>query len=533
MALALLVPAICLHKAIDHDEIAHVHSAWMVSRGLIPDVDFQARHHPLYYQGTAWLCGLIDDPGRLLVAHRALMALNLGLLVCLVVEAGRRLWDLRAGLAAGYFLLTSGILTVGAMEVRPDAPQATLSFLALLLLLPRPGQARTGSRIGMFLLSGAVSGVALCVLQKALAPLAAMAPALLWASLGEGVPAEKIGAQRLLPVRIAAFAAAASLPCVLLLVPILSRGFDNYLLYCWRFNASYVAHRPFDPELWLACWRHAPGLWVLAVLGIIRAARTTPMLVAVTVPAALGLLMSVVVQAPYKQYLFWIWPILALAAAAGHRLAGDWFSRRLPLGRPAYSALLVAVTLACPGMLLYRVAHEGPVFERYAGYMRFLERNIPPAERVFDDDHQLNVRRLDTSFNWFGRPEDFADLSEAAGRDMFPDRVAELKRWRPRIVVLTLRYPAPVHEFFQQRYVPGPMTCVFLAGAIATADADGRAQLPVWIAARYDALTSSRRSRPRLAGRVFRAAGETLATGVTVLEGLQPSESVGLRLHVE
>lgn len=49
--LSFLALSYSMHRAFDHDEFAHIHSAWYVANGYTPYTDFFHNHHPLL-----WYC---------------------------------------------------------------------------------------------------------------------------------------------------------------------------------------------------------------------------------------------------------------------------------------------------------------------------------------------------------------------------------------------------------------------------------------------------------------------------------------------
>jgi 4-amino-4-deoxy-L-arabinose transferase-like glycosyltransferase len=488
-------------QKLDHDEIVHVHTAWMIFDGQVPARDFQVRHHPLYHWATAPLYAWFQDAGDVLIAHRGLMWANLIALTVLVVLAGRRLADTRVGLWSAVFLLTTTTLAVGTIEARPDPVQATLSFLAVLLLLP--GVIESGET--RLFTAGLITGLALCVLQKALYGLIAAAPAVLWAAFRDAPPGRALA-------RLVLFAVAMLLP-VLLMVAYYNHvgALDDYLLYCWKWNAAYASSRQVRWEEVFRWFHRAPHVWVLAFAGGALALRRPAWGIAVAIPFAAQAAGVVLSGAQYKQYLLGLWPFAALLAGLAHTALLD----RLRDARP-YVLVLALVLIARPGRVWSIIVTERDLMLSSLEAIRFVQRATHLTERVFDDDHALNVMRHNTSFNWFGHEEDFADLSRAAGRPMRPDRVAELARHRPRIVVHALHKDARVNDYVRARYRPYLVKELWIASVRATADAAGRVRVDIPAAGRYRVRRSVR----------------SLPAGPATLEGFAPGEDAVVELEL-
>lgn len=532
LAVAGLLAALLLLGTIqklDHDEIVHVHTAWMIFDGQVPARDFQVRHNPLYHYATAPLWAWIEDAGDMLLAHRGLMWLNLVALTGLVIVAGRRLADGRLAVWAAVFLLTTTTLAVGSIEARPDPVQAALSFFALLVLLP--GGIASGER--RILTAGLVAGVAMCVLQKALYGILAGAPTLVWSAL-EFPDRPRDAFRAVSPARalarLALYAAGVAAPLALLVALYAHAGaLDLYVLYCWKWNAAYASSRQVRwEEVWR--WFHrAPHVWLLAAGGAALALRRTPWALAVAVPFAAQLAGVFLSGAQYKQYLLGLWPFAALLAALAHVAILDRLSTR-----GVYLALLAAVLIARPGRVFTIIVQERGLMQSSLEAIRFVQRETALTEQVFDDDHALNVVRRNTSFNWFGHAEDFEDLTRAAGRPIRPDRIAELARLRPRVVVHAQHRDEPLHAWITQRYRPILVRDLWIASVRAVADASGRATADLPAAGRYRVKRATPSAKPlSVRGRPLPPGGALLPAGPSAVEGLAPGEAVVVELHVE
>src|SRR6202521_5088871 len=122
--LAATFGLLLVHAAIsgcDHDEIVHLHVAWLVSNGERPYVDFLEQHHPPAAYLLAPLAHALEGyPRALVFAARSLDLLVLGgTLLAFSAMARRLVRDPRVAwpplLLAGCFLFLRN-----SMEVRPD-----------------------------------------------------------------------------------------------------------------------------------------------------------------------------------------------------------------------------------------------------------------------------------------------------------------------------------------------------------------------------------------------------------------------------
>jgi hypothetical protein len=167
--LAATAAAIVLHAAIsgcDHDEVEHLHAAWLVSQGERPFVDFLEQHHPATWYLLAPLARALEErPRAFAFAARCLDLGLIGLTIAAFTAMARRL--LRDRSAAWPPLLLAGcfLFLRESMEVRPDPWMAALAAVALWQW--------TGFLRGGGLASAALAGLALggsiVFLQKAVA----------------------------------------------------------------------------------------------------------------------------------------------------------------------------------------------------------------------------------------------------------------------------------------------------------------------------------------------------------------------------
>src|SRR5256885_9402630 len=161
---ALLV----VHAAIsgcDHDEIEHLHAAWLVSQGQRPFTDFLEQHHPtLWYLLAAAARFFEDRPRQLVFAARCIDLALAAVTVAAFTAMARRLLRGPASIWPALLLAGCFFFLRDSMEVRPDPWMAALAAVAL-------WQWTTflrGGSLGSAAWAGLASGGSIAFLQKAI-----------------------------------------------------------------------------------------------------------------------------------------------------------------------------------------------------------------------------------------------------------------------------------------------------------------------------------------------------------------------------
>src|SRR3989442_1859009 len=168
-AAAAALGLLLLHAAIsgcDHDEVQHLHGAFLVSQGKVPFRDFLEQRHPVIYFLLAPAARIFDGSPRALVfAVRAADLLLLAAAVAVFLRLARR--QLRDPAATWPILVPLGcfFFARNSMEGRPDPWMALLCLLALWQWAEflREGGLRRAA------LAGLSTGLAVAILPQALA----------------------------------------------------------------------------------------------------------------------------------------------------------------------------------------------------------------------------------------------------------------------------------------------------------------------------------------------------------------------------
>src|SRR5262245_51551933 len=162
--LGLAIAWHCWFASYNHDEIQHLHAGWLISAGQLPYRDFLENHHPTLWFLSAPIIARFDSVKWLVFAARAFDALCLLGLLTVFRRILARVhpavpWQLPTLLLLGSFIFVRNTL-----EFRPDPSMNVLVYAALLnwmAFLQGCGYRRA-------LAAGALFGVAVAVLQKAL-----------------------------------------------------------------------------------------------------------------------------------------------------------------------------------------------------------------------------------------------------------------------------------------------------------------------------------------------------------------------------
>jgi hypothetical protein len=135
LVLALGLGLFVLHAArsgYDHDEIQHLHAAWLVSQGRTPYRDFMEHHHPTLFYLMAPLTRALEGSPRGLVFVVRLLDLGLlAVLLAALVAFARPLSSEQPAALLPLVLLGCFLFMRNSMEVRPDPWMNALCVVGL------------------------------------------------------------------------------------------------------------------------------------------------------------------------------------------------------------------------------------------------------------------------------------------------------------------------------------------------------------------------------------------------------------------
>ena len=427
-ALGITFALLVLHAArsgYDHDEIEHLHAAWLVSQGQKPFHDFMEQHHPTLFYLLAPLASLLQgSPHALVFSARlldlALLALLLAVFTALVrplLRDGRAVWPPLMLLGCFFFVRNS-------MEVRPDPWMNLLCFAGLWQWMV---YLRGGGPVRRAVLAGLCFGAAIAFLPKAVFFLGLV-------GLGTAL-ALRTRAQWTLALRGgAALLGAALVPLGALALFLWRSGtWSEFLFWNYTFNRfHYLASQlagvsPLktlflsfgeDVLLWVG------GLWGLWLGGRSLLRREAQPEVAISAVVVLGFLAAMFrTRWPFSHNLLLLQPALALLAVLVLDRIGP--TRLRALARVALLLMVVKVWVLC------FVYTEGKGAE--AVQQRLL-RDAPPSTPLAVSPPYNPIFRPDAFFFWY-IPQAFVTsyLDWCRSHGVAPLKVDEDRRaWRDR-----------------------------------------------------------------------------------------------------
>jgi hypothetical protein len=391
-----LVLAHAWFSQFNHDEIEHLHVAWLIAQGQKPYADFLEQHHPVLGYLLAPAVGWFGSVRGLVFAARLF---DLGCILACLFSFSRMLRRVYPDVPVRWpllLLVTSFMFLRSSMEVRPDPLMNALVYAGLLNLIAFL-QERTPWRA---LLAGAFLGAAAAVLQKALVVLALVGGALmLLALLHRRDPARR---NRIL-LGGAALLGTALLPLAALFAFVRSQGYlQDFWFWNYEFNRYFYTqavlskHFSVLASIGLSVLVN-PVLWAAGCSGIVLCARelwrgrktaagADDARIALLVVALGYLLFLCFNRFPLDQYFIVVLPLLALFSA-------EVFARAEAAGgRPRAflqrSVLFMVVVLACilllyPGNRPQREVQDHVLARTALGQAIFVP---PPFHPIFRPD---------------------------------------------------------------------------------------------------------------------------------------------------
>jgi hypothetical protein len=428
------------HRIFDPDELEHVHSAWCLSKGMVPYKDFFEHHTPWYHYLLRpffrWFSvdTSFESARHFLTFGRGLSLVLTVLSVVLIVLAGRVWQGRKVGLLAGLFLIGQPVLFEKTIEMRPDV-LALPFFLGALWFLLR-GLARdegsAAQRHRNFFVGGLCLGAAVMCTQKMLFVLPGLLASLgIWSLLagrgsGHGFRSRVLS--------VTAFLLGMALPAAgTWAVFALHHAGDNFIANNFLLNAKWrtVVEEQLR-KLLATSW----PILVLALLGAIvssyRFFRSQQrrwdgfVLLGTLFGLAAGIF---VIPVAHRQYYLMPLPIACLFAAQGLCFLVERARER---ARP-WLLILATIPLSILPVLDLREALTMRNDAQLAR-LRYVFENTKPTELTMDGWEGTGVFRPHAFYYYFLHDE-LLDMLPQAKLDTFLDAL-ESGRIRPRLIAM-------------------------------------------------------------------------------------------------
>jgi 4-amino-4-deoxy-L-arabinose transferase-like glycosyltransferase len=314
-------------RNFDPDEFQHLHSAWCISKGMLPYKDYFEHHPPfLHFMLAPWLhfFHVETDPDQaisfIFLARYGMWILT-GVIFWLTFTLGKRVKNPRVAWLGTLFLATTLMFLRKCLEIRPDV-LATLLWLACLLCVIR-GMRREGRSLWSFAWSGFFLGLGVMCTQKMLFAIPGLAATMGWYLWRQKKCDNPKGQFWILSSQIAGFC----LPVVIILGYIAMRqGLFQFIDYNFIMNLDRRIR--FAPYAHLnLLFSQSPLLVVFGIAGFLRIVsnlfpresqgnhpgRESDVLLALN---TLGLLAGLFLNpAPHRQSFLPVLPLLAILAS--------------------------------------------------------------------------------------------------------------------------------------------------------------------------------------------------------------------------
>ena len=377
-----------LRSGCDHDEIEHLHDAWLVSQGQVPFVDFVEVHHPTVFYVFAPLARALDPSPRALVfAARAVdLALLALALFAFRATAARTTEDRRAAWAP-LVLLGCFFFARNSMEVRSD-PWMSAFVIAAFWCWARylgDGGARWAA------LAGFAIGCAMVFSQKTV-PFAGLI------GIGTIVAVATDRSKWAHAARGAGLVAiCAAVPILALMVAIRRAGYWNeFAFWNYTFNRYLNLHdaRDLGPSFFAtigASAGEAPVLWAAGLAGVVLAIRRPRIETTIAAVVAVGGLVALFLsKLPWNHDLLVVQMFLAVLAVP----IVDFALRSVRWRTAAASLVLVMVAKTAVLSTFYSEIPDGPRVQQA------VLAGTSPTDRVAVPPPYHPIFRKDAFYFW-------------------------------------------------------------------------------------------------------------------------------------
>jgi 4-amino-4-deoxy-L-arabinose transferase-like glycosyltransferase len=377
----LLVHA--LRSGCDHDEIEHLHHAWLVSQGQVPFVDFVEVHHPtILYLLAPLTQALAPSPRALVFASRAAYLALLLLALFAFRRAAARTTEDRTAVWAPLILLGCFFFARNSMEVRSDPWMSALVIVAFWCWTRYLGDG--GARWAAF--AGVAIGCAIVFSQKTV-PFAGLI------GIGTLVAVAKDRARWGRTARGAGLVAVcAALPILGFVLAIRHAGYWDDFVF-WSYSVTRWLNlqdsRQVGPSFLAIVGvsaGEAPLLWAAGIAGIVLAIRRPHTETTIAAVVAVGALLALSSSNfPWNHYLLVIQVFLALLAVP----VVDLLLRSTRWSAATAVLLLLMVAKTAALSTVYTEVPDGPRVQEAALAATSPDERVampPPYHPIFRKD---------------------------------------------------------------------------------------------------------------------------------------------------
>ena len=279
LIVAVLIPVLAIGglqlalvpiRHFDPDEFQHLHSAWCISKGMLPYKDYFEHHTPFLHFLLApcfHFFNVETDPDQaisFIFLARYWMWIFTAVMFWLTFTLGKRVKNPRVAWLGTLFLATTPMFLAKCLEIRPDV-LATLLWLACLLCVIR-GMRSEGRGLRNFAWSGFFLGLGVMCTQKMLFAIPGLSASMGWYLWRQKKCKNTKGQFWILSSQIAGFC----LPVLMILGYIAMRhGLSQFIEY--NFIMNLTRRIRFAPYAHLSLlFSQSPLLVVFGIAGFLR-----------------------------------------------------------------------------------------------------------------------------------------------------------------------------------------------------------------------------------------------------------------------
>ncbi len=411
LAVALLHLRNLFVASWDHDEVEHLHAAWLVGQGLLPFRDFFEAHQPPLWYALAPVVTRVPAAEVVLWARLTLLPFMVGTILASWRLACLMGTSRSAAALAALLLPATWVYLRTSLEVRPDVIQVFLEVLALERLASWSHRPRWMAALAC----GLFAGLSVAFLHKGVAVI----PGLV-AGCAMAISARRTDTRRVLRHGVLAAAGFAA-PLGALYAAIAIAGLiEDYWFCSVQFMLAIQART--DIALHFGAgqvigpvFADSPAIFLAGASGCLVALSRwrDPVRASLLVTLLATALLIAISRMPFKQFFLPVWPLLSVFAAD----AFAWLDKRA-----ARSPLRVAGTIVVAASLaltvLEQLANPTNHFQRVvAGRVREVTQ---PGDAVFVPPPWHPVDRADSGYLWFDVGPFLAAIAqmEAQGEDL-------------------------------------------------------------------------------------------------------------------
>jgi hypothetical protein len=396
--------------ALDHDEVEHMHAAWLTWSGYVQYRDFFENHGHLLYALFSPVFSLIEKPEDIILIFR-IVSLTTVILTVLCFSCLFR--DFFPEISRKYFfvfLLSSFMFMTYACQFRPDLIM-TLCFAGSSFLFFR---AEITEKKYLLVISGFIAGLGADFLIKAVIYM----PAFFLSAIQKQVQEKNFHLHEFMKKTILFFAGFIVAAGLFIAWTSGRDLLEGYLFFTFHFNKFYYLQKgavlSFSlSEMLAASLEEDTILWIFAVIGIIVLAKyhrnyKTTFILSCLVINFLFLLEN---NQPNYQNIFPVVPILAFISVTGFETV------RKTAKFAVLRKILPAVLLILIGMTIVRSISVPPM-ENEISVMKFIIDRTDKKDAVFVSPPYHPIIRKDAVFFWFNNVDTFS-VAKFTARDRF------------------------------------------------------------------------------------------------------------------